>query len=87
MQVAGVLSDLASLRACDHADALALVNIHKAEQTHGRSQNQDVQRATELIELHRNMKEHHIYQNGGVDAALQQSRMDVDAVLAKLGRS
>ncbi|EFR03608.1 hypothetical protein MGYG_06602 [Nannizzia gypsea CBS 118893] len=87
MQVADVLSDLASLRACDQAEALALVNIHNAEQAHGRSQNKDVQRATELIELHRSMKEHHIYQNGGVDAALHQARMDVDAVLAKLGRS
>ncbi|KAM5435329.1 hypothetical protein MferCBS31731_006294 [Microsporum ferrugineum] len=102
MQVAGVLSDLASLRACDHADALSLVNIHKAVldtkpassqpdsragQSHGQSQNQDVQRATELVDLHRSMKEHHIYRNGGVDPGLHQARMDVEDVLAKLGRS
>ncbi|KAK2839230.1 hypothetical protein FQN49_006343 [Arthroderma sp. PD_2] len=102
MQVAGVLSDLASLRACDQSDALSLVSIHKtvldpkstsqpadskAGQIHGHSQNQDVQRATELVELHKSMKEHHIYQNGGVDAGLRRARMDVEGVLEKLNRS
>ena len=42
----------------------------------------DMQRATDLLELHYGVKTKHMQ---GEDAALRQARRDVDMVLEKLG--
>ena len=42
----------------------------------------DMQRATDLVELHYGVKMNHVHGN---DAALSQARADVESVLGKLG--
>ncbi|CAI7592174.1 unnamed protein product [Penicillium pancosmium] len=96
MKVAEILSDLTSLRVCDHHAALALVNAHRISlDTSSPSQsdttatdaitskkNKDLQRAKELVELHYEVKARHV--NGQVDADLQKARADVQQVLREL---
>ncbi|WEW60002.1 hypothetical protein PRK78_005484 [Emydomyces testavorans] len=92
MKVAEVLSDLTSLRACGHAEALALVNVHRTydgstpEDDSAQGTNPDLQRAKDLIELHKEVKlRHQQYQNGGlVDKGLRQAREEVSRVLREL---
>ncbi|KAK4698184.1 hypothetical protein P7C71_g42, partial [Lecanoromycetidae sp. Uapishka_2] len=92
MQIASILSDLTSLRVCDHSAAIALVSVHKVDSTlpaaTGSSQSSrvtekdpDMQRATDLVELHYGVKMNHMQ---GEDAGLRQARRDVDQVLRKL---
>ncbi|KAI4247746.1 MAG: hypothetical protein L6R40_001332 [Gallowayella cf. fulva] len=96
MQIASILSDLTSLRVCDHNAALALVSTRapaadtqasessKQEDapTPQRAANDpDMQRAMDLMELHRGVKMKHVQ---GEDQELIQARKHVDAVLAKL---
>ncbi|KAL8820138.1 MAG: hypothetical protein Q9223_001588 [Gallowayella weberi] len=96
MQIASILSDLTSLRVCDHNAALALVSTRAPatdtqatesskredattpQQAHN---DPDMERATDLMELHHAVKVRHIQ---GADEGLMQARRDVDAVLAKL---
>ncbi|KAJ5396574.1 hypothetical protein N7509_004687 [Penicillium cosmopolitanum] len=91
MKVAEILSDLTSLRVCDHHAALALVNAHQISlDTSPPSQSNptatdaitDLQRAKELVELHYEVKARHV--NGQVDADLQKARVDVQQVLREL---
>ncbi|KAL8829039.1 MAG: hypothetical protein Q9170_006341 [Blastenia crenularia] len=101
MQIAAILSDLTSLRVCDHSAALALVSIRapasetaatessKPDQSTNASSDDtdpdpDMQRATDLMELHYGVKMKHVQ---GEDRGLMQARRDVDAVLAKLESS
>ncbi|KAL2008824.1 hypothetical protein VTN00DRAFT_7018 [Thermoascus crustaceus] len=99
MQVAEVLSDLTSLRACGHKEALVLVNVHKQQEpgTAGvpqveptqepdcGAQNPDLQRAKDLIDLHYGVKVKHVQDHGAtVDEDLRRSREDVNRVLAEL---
>ncbi|GAD99471.1 hypothetical protein AN2929.2 [Paecilomyces variotii No. 5] len=83
MQVAEILSDLTSLRACNHNEAIALVTVHrdgenaesaKAEE----NQSPDLQRAKDLIDLHYNVKMKHMtgQQPGTVDEGLRKARED-----------
>ncbi|KAI4288543.1 MAG: hypothetical protein L6R35_002194 [Caloplaca aegaea] len=95
MQIAAILSDLTSLRVCDHSAALALVSTRappsdtstieysKQErpiQTQGES-DPDMQRALDLLELHHDVKMKHVK---GEDRDLMQARKEVDTVLARL---
>ena len=112
MQVAEILSDLTSLRACvcisklspnpwltnsqDHNDALSLVTVN--ERTASRegvsqsqpasavaetkTQNNDLRRAKELVELHYEIKAKHA--GGSVDQELVQAREEVNRVLREL---
>ncbi|OQE30003.1 hypothetical protein PENSTE_c002G10303 [Penicillium steckii] len=96
MKVAEILSDLTSLRVCDHNAALALVNAHqstlnkssssKADPVStdaiGSTENTDLQRAKQLVELHSEVKSRH--SNGEVGFALQQARAEVHEVLRQL---
>ncbi|KAJ5965394.1 hypothetical protein N7481_012108 [Penicillium waksmanii] len=96
MKVAEILSDLTSLRVCDHHAALALVNTHQitldtssssqsdptATDAISSKKNVDLQRAKELVELHYEVKARHV--NGQVDINLQQARADVQQVLREL---
>ncbi|EER25900.1 hypothetical protein D8B26_008224 [Coccidioides posadasii str. Silveira] len=98
MKVAEILSDLTSLRACEHADAAALLNVGKTAPgsanpqdassavASSQSMNPDLQRAKDLIDLHKEVKlRHQRYQNGGlVDKDLRQARDDVSRVLWEL---
>ncbi|KAI4280874.1 MAG: hypothetical protein L6R38_004094 [Xanthoria sp. 2 TBL-2021] len=96
MQIASILSDLTSLRVCDHNAALALVStrapasdsstpkskqVHTPKDTHGTENDPDMERAMDLIELHHGVKMTHVR---GQDQGLTQARKDVDAVLAEL---
>ncbi|MCJ1451812.1 hypothetical protein MMC28_002152 [Mycoblastus sanguinarius] len=95
MQIASILSDLASLRVCDHSAALALVSVNNlqtlstagndgssvTEQDVKAEEDPDMQRATDLVELHYSVKIRH---KQGEDAGLQEARKDVDRVLKKL---
>ncbi|KAL2048429.1 hypothetical protein N7G274_000340 [Stereocaulon virgatum] len=98
MQIASILSDLTSLRVCDHSAALALVSVHKSDaksSTIGSDPDNalksvskaeddvDMQRATDLVELHYGVKMSHME---GEDAGLRQARRDVDRVLETLDR-
>ncbi|GAB1213772.1 hypothetical protein ATERTT37_002925 [Aspergillus terreus] len=95
MQVAEILSDLTSLRVCDHQDALALVTVNEriaapvaaeqgdASKAHAKEPaNEDLQRAKELVELHYEIKARHA--NGTVDDELAQAREQVNRVLREL---
>ncbi|KAJ9400603.1 hypothetical protein DTO282F9_2488 [Paecilomyces variotii] len=93
MQIAEILSDLTSLRACGHNEAIALVTVHKnidnAESSRAKSeenQNPDLQRAKDLIDLHYNVKMKHMrgQQPGMVDEGLRKARDDVSRVLWEL---
>ncbi|KAI4263926.1 MAG: hypothetical protein L6R42_000941 [Xanthoria sp. 1 TBL-2021] len=96
MQIASILSDLTSLRVCDHNAALALVStrapasdtstpkprpVHTPKDIHGTESDPDMERAMDLIELHNGVKMTHVR---GQDHGLTQARKDVDAVLAEL---
>ncbi|KAL8899506.1 MAG: hypothetical protein Q9207_006172 [Kuettlingeria erythrocarpa] len=96
MQIASILSDLMSLRVCEHSAALALVStrapasdtLGAESSAHGKpvelkeeDKDPDMQRAMDLMELHYGVKMKHVR---GEDRGLEQSRRDVDAVLAKL---
>ncbi|KAL1869484.1 hypothetical protein Plec18167_007782 [Paecilomyces lecythidis] len=91
MQVAEILSDLTSLRACNHNEAIALVTVHRdgdnAESSKAEeNQNPDLQRAKDLIDLHYNVKMKHMrgQQPGTVDEGLRKARDDVNRVLREL---
>ncbi|KAL8922057.1 MAG: hypothetical protein Q9208_005367 [Pyrenodesmia sp. 3 TL-2023] len=96
MQIASILSDLTSLRVCEHSAALALVSTRapasdttatessarrKSVESKGEDNDPDMQRAMDLMELHHGVKMKHVQ---GEDRGLKQSRRDVDTVLAKL---
>ncbi|KAI4260437.1 MAG: hypothetical protein LQ352_000299 [Teloschistes flavicans] len=95
MKIANILSDLTSLRVCDHHAALALVSTRPPPDTSAlksakqgnlelaakESQDPDMQRAMDLMELHRGVKLKHVR---GEDQGLMQARRDVDNVLALL---
>ncbi|KAL8762001.1 MAG: hypothetical protein Q9184_001948 [Pyrenodesmia sp. 2 TL-2023] len=96
MQIAAILSDLTSLRVCEHSAGLALVSTRapasdtpetdssarrKSVEPKGENNDPDMQRAMDLMELHYGVKIKHVQ---GEDRGLKQSRRDVDAVLAKL---
>ncbi|KAI4277603.1 MAG: hypothetical protein LQ337_001626 [Flavoplaca oasis] len=98
MQIASILSDLTSLRVCDHNAALALVSTRapasdsitpnaiqpfKSKGDHKTKNDPDMERAMDLIELHQGVKMAHVR---GQDQALTQARKEVDAVLAELER-
>ncbi|KAJ9312555.1 hypothetical protein DTO271D3_7102 [Paecilomyces variotii] len=92
MQVAEILSDLTSLRACGHNEAMVLVTVHKnIDNAESRAkpeenQNPDLQRAKDLIDLHYNVKMKHMrgQQPGTVDEGLRKARDDVSRVLREL---
>ncbi|KAL4923805.1 uncharacterized protein BDV17DRAFT_276010 [Aspergillus undulatus] len=89
MKVAEILSDLTSLRACDYNDALNLVTVNerltplgtepKPSQT---ETNEHLHLASELVELHYEMKA--IHRDGRVDDQLRRGREEVDRVLREL---
>lgn len=92
MQIASILSDLTSLRVCDHSAALALVSVHRPgrapiaadedrEPSVKAKEDPDLQRATDLLALHHGVKMKHMQ---GEDAALTQARREVDVVMEKL---
>lgn len=97
MQIAAILSDLTSLRVCDHSAALALVSTRApasetlakdSSKQHGVSatdqkveSDPDMERAMDLMELHYGVKVKHVQRE---DNRLIQARKDVDAVLAEL---
>ncbi|RJE26792.1 hypothetical protein PHISCL_00817 [Aspergillus sclerotialis] len=99
MQVAEILSDLTSLRVCDHNDALALVTVneklasqqpdeakdHLDPSPGTKTPNEDLRRAKELVDLHYEIKAKHA--NGTVDDDLLQTRAKVNRVLSELGGS
>ncbi|BCR91279.1 uncharacterized protein ACHE_70122S [Aspergillus chevalieri] len=93
MQVAEILSDLTSLRVCDHTDALTLVTVNERlpartpsqeaqSQSQNRDSNQDLRRAKELVDLHRELKTRHA--NGTVDEDLARARENVQKVLKEV---
>lgn len=80
----------------DHSAALALVSVYEADSTSSATikdqglsivpsdrikEDADMQRATDLVELHYGVKMNHMQ---GEDAGLRQARRDVDQVLKKL---
>ncbi|KAJ5902561.1 hypothetical protein N7495_003089 [Penicillium taxi] len=85
MQVAEILADITSLKACGHEEALALVNVHKSTAPPDDSpiqlnkRDQDLHRAKELVNLHYEVKKR--YQDGEVDEELRRAREDVDQVI------
>ncbi|EYE99220.1 uncharacterized protein EURHEDRAFT_408489 [Aspergillus ruber CBS 135680] len=98
MQVAEILSDITSLRVCDHADALTLVTVNErlpprapSQETQFQSQsqaqshrdsNEDLRRAKELVNLHHELKTRHA--NGTVDEELARARENVKKVLKEV---
>ncbi|KAB8077548.1 hypothetical protein BDV29DRAFT_168044 [Aspergillus leporis] len=98
MQVAEILSDLTSLRVCDHNDALTLVTVHEripiessqsdlssaAAKQQDAKINDNLRRAKELVELHYEIKARHA--GGMVDGELARAREDVNRVLMELGQ-
>ncbi|KAB8229236.1 uncharacterized protein BDW43DRAFT_289089 [Aspergillus alliaceus] len=97
MQVAEILSDLTSLRVCDHNEALALVTVHERipvepsqldgsstiESQQSEKVNDNLRRAKELVDLHYEIKARHA--GGTVDEELAHAREDVNRVLKELG--
>ncbi|EED12248.1 conserved hypothetical protein [Talaromyces stipitatus ATCC 10500] len=98
MQLAEVLSDLTSLRACGHHEALVLVNVHKAtvaktsteedDTKRDAEQHTDLSRAKELMELHYGVKVKHMGNAPNyepvIDEGLRRAREDVNRVLREL---
>ncbi|GAB7354073.1 hypothetical protein MBLNU459_g4649t1 [Dothideomycetes sp. NU459] len=89
MRIAEILSDLASLRACDASAALALVSArpHAPSElaaqfisTSASSIQEDVHliRAQDLLLLHASVKVAH---HGNIDSELMQAREDVNTAL------
>ncbi|KAH8694105.1 hypothetical protein BGW36DRAFT_384381 [Talaromyces proteolyticus] len=94
MQIAEILSDLTSLRACGHTEALALVNVHKTAESTAEEQgaeSSELSRAKELADLHYTVKVKHMKNGPGsdpeVDEGLQHAREDVNQVLRELKSS
>ncbi|KAL2867115.1 uncharacterized protein BJX67DRAFT_353988 [Aspergillus lucknowensis] len=102
MKVAEILSDLASLRACDYNDALNLVTVNErlpssetgdrtapgdstAKQPKSEPEKEHIRLATELVELHYEMKA--IHKDGRVDDQLRRGREEVNRVLRELASS
>ena len=68
----------------DHFAALALVSVHKAPEDakkNDENADKDVQRATDLVDLHYGVKVKHVQGDGG---DLRRARNDVDVVLSQL---
>ncbi|PGH15638.1 hypothetical protein AJ79_02231 [Helicocarpus griseus UAMH5409] len=100
MKVAEVLSDLTSLRVCGHAEALALVNVHKnlptseqqstqspSSSPNAESQSEDLRRAKDLVELHNDVTLKQLNRaGGGLNEELRKARWDVERVLRELDR-
>ncbi|KAL6715863.1 hypothetical protein ACLMJK_006824 [Lecanora helva] len=96
MQIASILSDLTSLRVCDHSAALALVSVHKQDASSSTNLDRkpisektkmndvDMQRVTDLMDLHHGVKIGHVR---GEDAGLKQAREDIDRVIQNLERN
>ncbi|KAL1963381.1 hypothetical protein VTN77DRAFT_8397 [Rasamsonia byssochlamydoides] len=99
MQVAEILSDLTSLRACGHAEALALVSVNQALKLGTEtgqdaaaagvqdSGNAELERAKELVELHYGVKVKHMKGPGAeptIDEGLRRARDDINRVLREL---
>ncbi|OJJ60844.1 hypothetical protein ASPSYDRAFT_42641 [Aspergillus sydowii CBS 593.65] len=90
MNVAEVLSDLTSLRACDYNDALNLVTVNErltASETapkpvQAEATNEHLRLASELVELHHEMKA--VHKDGRVDDQLRRGREEVNRVLREL---
>ncbi|KAF2756648.1 hypothetical protein EJ05DRAFT_477753, partial [Pseudovirgaria hyperparasitica] len=95
MQIAEILSDLTSLRACDHAAAMALVSARPPSESSGQvvssGQDQtaaaseadpDIARARDLVELHRAVKVAH--RQGTLEMELEQARESVRKAVAGL---
>ncbi|KAI5366110.1 hypothetical protein Slin14017_G037500 [Septoria linicola] len=93
MKVADLLSDLTQLQAADAEAALALVSAKpplatssNAEQPlpKGDDDDPDLQRAKDLLELHKTVKLAH--RDAEPDKALKQARSDVASVMGELQR-
>ncbi|CEL07231.1 hypothetical protein BJX68DRAFT_89678 [Aspergillus pseudodeflectus] len=99
MKVAEILSDLASLRACDYNDALNLVTVNQvlpsvetgerrapgdaaANPTKANTAKDHLRLASELVELHYEMKA--VHKDGKVDEQLRRGREEVNRVLREL---
>ncbi|KAL3464440.1 hypothetical protein BJX64DRAFT_255006 [Aspergillus heterothallicus] len=98
MKVAEILSDLASLRACEYNDALNLVTVNQvlpsvetveqnaeaetAPKPQANMAKEQLRLATELVELHYEMKATH--KDGKVDDQLRRGREEVNRVLREL---
>ncbi|BCS22397.1 uncharacterized protein APUU_30622S [Aspergillus puulaauensis] len=90
MNVAEVLSDLTSLRACDYNDAINLVTVNErlaASETapkpvEAEGVNEHLRLASELVELHHEMKA--VHKDGRVDDQLRRGREEVNRVLREL---
>lgn len=74
----------------DPSAAVALVSVHKAptsddldSRKHRGDRDPDMQRVTDLLELHQVVKVKHVQ---GDDEGLKQARRDVDKVLRRLER-
>ena len=75
----------------DHSAALALVTVHRSDESSGEDtqtcsatqmqDDPDMQRAKDLVELHYGVKMNHVH---GQDAALKQARAEVESVLGRL---
>ncbi|KAH8426729.1 uncharacterized protein LDX57_004462 [Aspergillus melleus] len=101
MQVAEILSDLTSLRVCDHHDALALVTVNdrlsasripSEHPSSGISKDENLgDSADEDLRRAKELVELHYeikarHADGRVDGELAQAREGVDRVLRDLGR-
>ncbi|QKX57515.1 uncharacterized protein TRUGW13939_04629 [Talaromyces rugulosus] len=95
MQIAEILSDLTSLRACDHTEALNLVNVNKTAKelespktSEKDSDSLELSRVKELVALHYGVKVKHLKNGPGsnpvVDDGLRRVREDVNRVLREL---
>ncbi|KAL1974454.1 hypothetical protein VTN31DRAFT_4658 [Thermomyces dupontii] len=90
MQVAEILSDLTSLRACGQAEALALVNVNqpaRVETAQVTASEEKLTRARELVDLHYGVKLKHWNGPGAepkLDAELRFARENVNRVLKEL---
>ena len=85
MQVAALFSDLKSLSACPHQAATDLVSAHRSIKGHSKSDEQeskDLQRASELMTLHINVKVKHL--ESGPDQELLSARQTVNSILRSL---
>lgn len=94
MKLAEVLSDLNTLRVCDHSAALALVSARptppskasapEAQTKREGDEDPDLQRAKDLLRLHNDVKVAH--EHGRVDQGLLEARRMVKAALEGMGK-
>lgn len=94
MKLAEVLSDLNTLRVCDHAAAIALVSARpippsansssSTARVQGQRQDEDkdLQRAKDLLKLHNEVKVAH--EHGRIDQGLVEARRMVREALENL---